>query len=50
MISLMCGIKKIQQTSEYNRIKRSRLTDRENKLVVTSEEREAGRGKIRVGD
>ena len=29
---------------------RNRLTDVENKLVVTSEEREGGKGKIRVGD
>ena len=33
MISLLCGILKIQQTSEY---KRSRLADTKNKLVVTS--------------
>ena len=41
--------KKIQHTSEYNK-KRSRLTDVGNKLVVTSGEREGGRGNIRVGD
>jgi len=35
-------------TCEYNK-KRSRLTDTENKLVVTSGEREAGRVKIGVG-
>ena len=35
MISFICGILKIQQTSEYN-TQKSRLTDLENKLVVTS--------------
>ena len=34
--------------NEYNKTKR--LTDIENKLVVTSGEREGGRGKIGVGD
>ena len=29
---------------------KNRLTDMENKLVVTSGEREVGRGNIRVGD
>ena len=29
---------------------KTRLTDMENKLVVTSGEREVGRGNIRVGD
>ena len=38
---------KIHQTSEYN--KRSRITDTENKLMVTSEEREGGRGNMRWG-
>ena len=40
MISLICRIQKIQQTSEYN--KKSRLRDIENKLVVTSGERGGG--------
>ena len=39
-MSLICGIYKIQQTSEYNR----RLTDTENKLVVTSGERDGDGG------
>ena len=34
MMSLICGIKKIQQTTEYN--KKSTFTDLENKLVVTN--------------
>ena len=38
-------ILKIQQANSFNK-KRARLSDIENKLVVTSEEREAGRGKI----
>jgi len=33
MLSLICGIYRIQQTSKYNR-KRNKLTDIENKLVV----------------
>ena len=44
MISLICGIYKTQQTSEQNK-KRSRLTNIEYKPVVTSGEREEGRGK-----
>ena len=48
MISLICGIKNIQQTSEYN--KKSNRQHIENKLVVTSGERQGGRGKIGVGD
>ena len=48
MLSLICGIWKIKQTSEYN--KTNRLTDIENKLVVTSGEREGGRDKIEEGD
>ena len=40
MISLICGIQKIQQTSEYN--KKRKPTDVENKLVVTSVERKGG--------
>ena len=39
-------ISKTKQMNVYNR--RERLTDIENKLVVTSEEREAGSNKIRV--
>ena len=38
-------ILKIQQANSFNK-KRARLSDIENKLVVTSEEREAGRGNI----
>ena len=33
-----------------NITKRNRLTDRENKLVVISGEKEVGRGKIGVGE
>ena len=36
---------KIKQTSESDR-----LTDRENKLVLTSGEKEVGRGRIGVRD
>ena len=43
MLSPICGIEKIKQTSEYNK-KRNRLTDIENKLVVTKGEREVGEG------
>ena len=39
---------KEQQTSEYNRKEADSQT--ENKLVVTSGEREAGRGDIGVGE
>ena len=40
MISLICGNLKTHETSKYNNNKkRSRLTDVEDKLVVTSEER-----------
>ena len=46
--SLICGIKKIKQTSEYN--KKGKLTNVENTLLVTSGEKEVQRGKIRVGD
>ena len=38
-----------QQTTEYNK-KKGRLTDKENKLVVTSGEREEARGKMGVRD
>ena len=49
MISLTCGILKIQQTSEYNKT-RNRLTIIVNKLVVTSVERVVGRRNTGVGD
>ena len=49
MISLACGILKIQQTSEYNKT-RNRLTIIVNKLVVTSVERVVGRRNTGVGD
>ena len=42
------------ESKKYNKLvkkqKRSRLTDIENKPVVTRGEREGGRGKIRGGD
>ena len=42
------------ESKKYNKpvniTKRNRLTDIENKLVVTSGEREGGRAKIGVGD
>ena len=41
------NLKKVKQTNEYSR---NWLTDDENKLVVTSGERDGGRGKIGVGD
>ena len=47
-ITYMWNIKKIKQTSEYN--KRNRYTDKENILLVTSGEREGGSGKIGVRD
>ena len=47
MIALVCGIWKLQQTSEYSK-KKIRLTDTENKLMVTSGEKEGG--KIEVED
>ena len=40
-MSFICRILKIQQTSQCNKTK-NRLTDEENKLVVTSREREGG--------
>ena len=40
IIPLICGSLKIQQTSEYNKIRRSRLTGIENKLVLISGKRE----------
>ena len=36
IIPLICGSLKIKQTSEYNKIRRSRLTGIENKPVVVS--------------
>ena len=45
VISLLCGIQKIQQTSKYNQ--KHRPTDQENKLVVTSGEK--GGGQDRAG-
>ena len=45
VISLLCGIQKIPQTSKYNR--KHRPTDQENKLVVTSGEK--GGGQDRAG-
>ena len=42
------------ESKKYNKLvnktKRSRLTDIENKLVVTSGEREEGRGNVGVGE
>ena len=49
MTSLVCGIYKIQQTSDYNN-KKSSHTDIENKLAVTSGEREAQRSNIGIED
>ena len=45
MLSLKCEIYKIKQTSEYSKIETD-LTDVKNKLVVTSEEKAWGRGKM----
>ena len=48
MISLLVGSK---NTRNYRVLqKRNRITDVENELVVTREEREGRRGNIRVGD
>ena len=41
---------KKKQTHRYREQKRSRLTDIENKLVVTNGEREGRKGKTEVGD
>ena len=42
------------ESKTYNKLvnitKKKRLTDIENKLVVTSEEREVGRGNLGVGE
>ena len=42
------------ESGKYNKLvnipKRNRLTDIGNKVVVTSEEREGGRGNIRIGE
>ena len=43
MIALICGIEKIQQMLVNEFLRRSRFIDTENKLVVTSGEREEGR-------
>ena len=40
----------LKQTSEYNNNKKSSHADVENKLAVTSGERERGRGKIGIED
>ena len=48
MISLICGIQKIQQTSGCK--KRETDTGIKNKPVVTSGEREKGRVNIGVGE
>ena len=48
MISLICGILKIQQTSKYKKAADS--MDIENKLVVTSGEKKGGRSNTRVAD
>ena len=41
----------LKNTTDYSiKQKRSRLTDIENKLVVTSREREEERSNIRVGE
>ena len=42
--------KKYNKQVNITTTKRNRLTDTENKLVVTSGEREVGRGKTGVGD
>lgn len=51
-ILLICGIQKVQQTSECSlkkrkKEKRSGLTDTENQLVVTSGERGGGGARYR---
>ena len=46
MIALVCGIWKLQQTSEYSK-KKIRLTDIENKLMATSGEKEGGQDRGR---
>ena len=43
MMSLICGILKIIQMKVYS--KTERLTDTENKLVVTTGERDGGQGR-----
>ena len=48
MISLIRGMEKIKQTSEYN--KKETDSDIETKLVVISGEKEEGRNKIGIGD
>ena len=46
MISLICGIQKMKQTSEYNKKVDS---DIEKKLAVTSGEKRGGRGNTEAG-
>ena len=48
-ITYMWNLENKTDECESNK-KRNRLTDIENKLMVTSGEREVGRGKIGVGD
>ena len=48
MLSLLCGDLKTK-TSKYMQQNRSRSKDIKNKLVVTSSEREVGRGNISLG-
>ena len=48
MLSIICRIEKIKQINVYN--KPETFTDIENNLVITSGEREGGRGKIGVWD
>ena len=49
MISLVCRIKK-KQTSEYNKKETDSWMDIENKVMVTSVERERERGNIGLGE
>ena len=46
MISLKCGILKKQNKTKLVNITKKRLTDIENKLVVTSQEEEKERGNM----
>ena len=50
MLSFVCGIWKIKEINVYNKTETSKLTDIENKLVVTSGESEMRRDKIGVLD
>ena len=49
MISLVCRIKK-KQPSEYNKKETDSWMDIENKVMVTSVERERERGNIGLGE